>query len=206
MTALDQAIARAELVRTALECCRTQRPEATECRRDGGARDVFEGNWCAYGMSRLLERCGFRAPDPGTSARRGARALVRWLGEDGGRRVYRETSRSWCETESQALHPLWLMRPGDVIAWWADPERKDWRGHVALYVGPGASDPAKHGLVGANERLPDGSTGWRYSEVTTRELVFRRPGGIYGIARPVLDAIPRVNFPERPGLLDGLDE
>lgn len=190
-TALDQAIARAELVRAALIAADSDWPVADVCRREGGDPTPTEGNWCAYGMSLLLERCGFRAPPPGTRARRGARALVRWIGEEGGRWVYSpsEWTPANLDYVSRDGTLLLYLHPGDVIAWWADPERKDWRGHVAMYVGQGANDPSKHGLVGANELLRDGSFGWRYAEVATRALVFRRPGGIYGIARPVLAGV-----------------
>ncbi len=138
------------------------------------------GDWCAYWLSSVLERSGSPAPAANARARRGARALVRWVGEHGqwviaprqAAALVRHNRRDkWHKTALQ------LLQPGDIIAWRASRNPLDWRGHVALIV---AIDRQRGFIttIGGNER---GAV--RRARVSDRRWPWRRRGGLYGVSQ-----------------------
>ncbi len=151
------------------------------CRTDADAFRVGMGggNWCAYWLSSVLERAGLPTPLPFERARRGARALTRWVTEQG----------QWviAPNEAKALAQRndwrdWLacaekIQPGDIIAWRATLDPLDWRGHVAMVE---AVDHKRGSIttIGGNER---GAV--RNAEWPLDEWPWRRRGGLYGVAR-----------------------
>jgi hypothetical protein len=150
-----------------------------------------------------MEDAGLVVPEPGTSARRGAVALLDFVWQD------RAGQLCHYPLEGQLAH----AQPGDIIAWLQHPPGKDpagWRrGHVAVIV---AVDDESITTVGWNEGTAPGRVmkrwlwrdhnhivrvtctrngcagcdGWAEKTVPRSSTVLkRRPGGLYGVARPV---------------------
>lgn len=136
--------------------------------------------WCAGFVSWCLETAGFRAPMQGR-ARRGARALVRWVGGNG----------YWIATPAQAktlreLPGIPLRKdpygitmgyplPGDVICW--KRSRLGWQCHVALVAD---YDPATGRMA-----VIEGNVGGKVRRTVLEAHEWpRRMRGLYGIARP----------------------
>ena len=148
------------------------RTDAETFRAGGPGRD-----WCAYWLSSVLERAGLPAPEPGSRARRGARALVRWIADQGEwvidpkRAAELRRSDAWAEAAK-------LLQPGDVIAWRASLMPIDWRGHVALIVS--AHSDGSIETIGGNE-----SGAVRHARLSVEQWPWRRPGELYAVARRV---------------------
>jgi hypothetical protein len=167
--------------------------DAFAIRHRAGFRDPSKGPWSAAGLTAAMEDAGLLVPAPGTPARRRAIALLDWLHERG------EVVLS-CKPDS---YGLWhtqehqQTRPGDIIAWLQHfpPDPAGWRrGHVAVIV---AVDDESITTVGWNEGPKPGRVMmrrlWRDFARTPLNIpspllntvLWRRPGGLYGIARPV---------------------
>jgi hypothetical protein len=158
------------------------RTDAEYFRAGGPGRD-----WCAYWVSSVLERAAAPAPLPTDRARRGARALVRWLAR-GGRWVFPPGSGTrWLHEERGRQGGLergqWAakcLQPADVIAWSTSRIPGDWRGHVAIVVGlderPGQSGVVEivHANVGGQVRR---------QVLGPHEWLWVCAGGVYGVAR-----------------------
>lgn len=179
--------------------------ERREVRQMADLRDPSKGSWCAAGLTAAMDQAGLVVPAPGTPARRGAIALLDFLHEQRGATTVAQRSigkiivpDDWQTT----------IAPGDIIAWLQHPppDQKGWRrGHVAVIV---AVDDDSLTTVGWNEGPSPGRVMlrrlWRDAEheiqvpcihpqcagcVRTpraaETVLWRRPGGLYGIARPV---------------------
>lgn len=126
--------------------------------------------WCAGFVAWCLEHAGFMAPMQG-SARRGARALVRWVAEHG----------EWTCTPqmTKSIAPSVVafdIRPGDVICW-KRSRLVPWMAHVGMVTGYHA-DTGRIAVVEGNVR---GKV--RHTVLSAREWP-QRMRGLYGIARP----------------------
>ena len=149
------------------------RTDAETFRAGGPGRD-----WCAYWLSSVLERAGLPAPEPGSRARRGARALVRWIADQGEwvidpkRAAELRRSDAWVEAAK-------LLQPGDVIAWRASSGPLDWRGHVALIV-----EVHGDGSIATAAGNENGAV--RHSRLSAAQWPWRRRGGFCGVARLVM--------------------
>ena len=137
------------------------------------------GNWCAYWLSSVLERAGLPMPLPFERARRGARALTRWVAKRGRWVMAPDEARALVQRNEWRdwLACVEKIQPGDVIAWRATLDPLDWRGHVAMVE---AVDRERGSIttIGGNER---GAV--RHMEWTLDEWPWRRRGGLYGLAR-----------------------
>jgi hypothetical protein len=170
-----------------------------DARHRAGFRDPSKGSWCAAGLTAAMEDAGLVVPEPGTSARRGAIALLDFVAREGviSCRVHLNEPRLCTQDDVRKAVQVWA-EPGDIIAWLQHPLGKDpagWRrGHVAVIV---AVDTESITTVGWNEGEAPGRVMrrrlWRdparkhgVERVHRRDTVlYRRPGGLYGIARPV---------------------
>jgi hypothetical protein len=170
---------------------------AVAVRKRAGFRDPSKGSWCAAGLTAAMEDAGLVVPDPGTPARRGAVALLDFVSKNGQAILNRG---SHFETTIDLAHP------GDIIAWLQHPppDPAGWRrGHVAVIV---AVDDESITTVGWDEGAAPGRVMmrrlWRDPERTevnrvvlnryekrkvprSSTVLWRRPGGLYGVARPV---------------------
>ena len=137
------------------------------------------GNWCAYWLSRVLERAGLPTPKPNERARRGARALTRWVAKHGQWVVDPPYAALLCSVDQPAdwLTAAKYCRPGDVIAWRATRIPGDWWGHVALIVDVDR-DAGTIVTIGGNE---GGAV--RETELDADQWPWRRRGGLYGVAQ-----------------------
>lgn len=166
--------------------------------RQRAGMNPCKGSWCAAGLTAAMEDAGLLVPEPGAPARRGAIALLDFVaGLKKWAVIYGEPSNG-----SYALD---RCQPGDIIAWLQYPLGKDpagWRrGHVAAIV---AVDDESITTVGWNEGPSPGRVMkrrlWRgdVAKVHTATgkyiaapvpnsstVLYRRPGGLYGVARPV---------------------
>lgn len=157
-------------------------------RRLAGFKDSSKGHWCAAGLTAAMAQAGLLVPAPGTPARRGAIALLDWVARSPGLLVARP--------DADGI-PMYFVdaQPGDIIAWLQHPppDPAGWRrGHVAVIV---ATDSESITTVGWNEGPRPGRVMlrrlWRkpHYEVPMvppqNTVLLRRPGGLYGIARPV---------------------
>jgi hypothetical protein len=163
-----------------------------------GFRDPSKGHWCAAGLAAAMEDAGLVVPEPGTPARRGAIALFDFVVA---------TAAPGGLVVGRAGYPddLAPAQPGDIIAWLRHPppDPAGWRrGHVAVIV---AVDDESVTTVGWNEGPSPGRVMmrrlWRehvYFEPQehphsvhvkkhprSSTVLWRRLGGLYGIARPV---------------------
>lgn len=211
--------ARQRLVEIALTVAHDLHPllsSATAVRAAAGFKNPRKGHSCAAGLTAAMDKAGLLVPAPGTSARRGAIALLDFVSR-GGQCVYdRSEDDGFVNIDAQ---------PGDIIAWLQHPppDPAGWRrGHVALIV---KVDEESLTTVGWNEgpspgrvmlrrlwrsdtkqcdecggsgsimRRMEQGTGIYECEVCRGRkalvrprfstVLLRRPGGLYGIARPV---------------------
>ncbi len=137
------------------------------------------GNWCAYWLSSVLERAGLPTPKPNERARRGARALTRWVAKNGRWVIAPDDAKALTRRNERRD---WLacaekIQPGDIIAWRATLDPLDWRGHVAMVE---AVDRKRGSIttIGGNERGAVRNTEWPLDE-----WPWRRRGGLYCVAR-----------------------
>lgn len=244
MTKDEQA--RARLVEFAQGCASTwteRSPDSAEAYRQAsriraGMKRHTAGSWCAAGLTAAMEDAGLVVPAPGTPARRGAVALLDFVGQAQG--TERGTLPQWVAlpfdvrrgiATHAGLHAsVSNARPGDVIAWLQNKAPEEWlvvdnemhafhridrsmcgklsgqharpgkaarcsscvwetrKGHVALVV---AVESWRIGTVGWNEGPSPGRVQMRWlvrdpaKQPPSKTVLYRRPGGIYGIARPV---------------------
>jgi hypothetical protein len=245
--------ARARLVEIAIGCAYTWAERALESaeayrqasRIRAGMKHHTSGSWCAAGLTAAMEDAGLVVPAPGTPARRGAVALLDFVGG------FRVGQLSHYPIEKQ----IELAQPGDIIAWLQNKPPAEWlhvngeqhafatkemprsmcgkagratslhlpagkrcsscvwdtrKGHVALIVavddesitavgwneGPSPGRVMKRRLwrdpqkvcTGCNISTADIHCQWyglRHTVTRTSTVPYRRPGGLYGIARPV---------------------
>lgn len=180
-------------------------------RRRAGFKNPRTGSWCAAGLTAAMEDAGLVVPAPGTSARRGAVALLDFVFFHATERALKFPNGVKPTTPLTDILDERItegsIAPGDIIAWLQHPPGKDpagWRrGHVALIV---AVDGESITTVGWNEGAAPGRVmrrrlwrdefgPWVYSPEFERDIrskrprsstvLYRRPGGIYGIVRPV---------------------
>jgi hypothetical protein len=185
--------------------------DAHGIRRQAGFRDASKGHWCAAGLAAAMAQAGLLVPAPGTQARRGAIALLDWVqwqhaGKGDGPAPWRVDKPPLKIVPRSAPD----AQPGDIIAWLQHPppDPAGWRrGHVAVIV---AVDDISLTTVGWNEgpspgrvmmrrlcRRQEHEQGYwrdcpvcdpddaRQSKSRADTVLWRRPGGLYGIARPV---------------------
>jgi hypothetical protein len=170
--------------------------ERRELRQRAGLRDPSKGSWCTAGITAAMEDAGLVVPKPKTPARRGAIALLDF--------VWRSH-----RLMADGIVDVAACRPGDIIAWLQHlpPDPKGWRrGHVAVIV---AVDDVSITTVGWNEGPKPGRVmkrrlwlrddadvpqpspptlrhdGYFRAPLPHETVLWRRPGGLYGIARPV---------------------
>lgn len=91
-------------------------------RTKAGFRNPSTGSWCAAGLTAAMEDAGLVVPAPGTPARRGAVALLDWVGEQPG-----ATANRVALGKHAAQRALEHAQPGDVIAWLQNKAPEEWR-------------------------------------------------------------------------------
>jgi hypothetical protein len=172
-------------------------------RARAGFRDPSKGSWSAAGLTAAMEDAGLVVPAPGTEARRRSIALLDF--------VWQDRAGGLCHYPTEKL--VAQAQPGDIIAWLQHPppDPAGWRrGHVAVIV---AVDDESLTTVSWGEGPKPGRVMmrrlWRdakrdcdcmgygmYGGATcecrgtgtvprSSTILWRRPGGFYGIARPV---------------------
>jgi hypothetical protein len=174
-------------------------------RARAGFRDPSKGSWSAAGLTAAMEDAGLVVPAPGTPARRGAVALLEFVIDDF------EGDRIPLDVAQPGDIIAWLQHPQPDPAGWrrghvavivaVDAEsvttvgwsegaapgrvmmRRLWRTefHACAtcdgdgFIGsPYTGERNQCRQCKGNGRVPRSST-----------VIWRRPGGIYGIARPV---------------------
>lgn len=140
----------------------TGRPaELADIRRYMGQEWAPRVNWCAGFVAWCLAISGYDAPYSGP-ARRGARALIRWLASESG----------WVIAPPAHNPDLSVLRAGDVVCW--RRVRLGWQCHVAIVedVRPVIR------TIGGNER-------GQVRRAWLSPMDFKtRSHGLYGVARP----------------------
>jgi len=118
--------------------------------------------WCAGFVAWCLMSAGYEAPYAGP-ARRGARALVKWLAADSG----------WLVAPGTRKPDLSVIRPGDVVCW--RRVRIGWQCHVAVVI---ACDDKTITVMGGNEG------GRVRGRRLSRDKFCQHLRGLYGVVRP----------------------
>ncbi len=121
-------------------------------------------NWCALWITYLFEELDWPTPKPDERARRGAKALTRWVASRGQWVINPEDRASKC-----SLYPV---RKGDVVCW--NRGTLSWTGHVALVY---STETDRILTIGGNESGAVALKAFSYDGFLSRLK------GLYGVAR-----------------------
>jgi hypothetical protein len=137
-------------------------------------------NWCAAFVSSALEAGGIDVPRLGPT-RRGARALTRWVAEQGSWVL----SETYCQhlRERRNVAPVMAVEllPGDVLCW--QRVRDSWECHVAVLLAVNADGSIEIAEGNATDPVTRKAGQLVVQTLKAIELPTRLQG-LYGVARP----------------------